>query len=339
MKLLSYILQRLAATVAMALAATLVIFLIAHTVPADPILAQLGDRAAANPELVERYRERWGLDKPLWVQYGVFLKGLAQGDLGISIVSRRPVLKDIADYLPATFELSCVAALIVLIIGVPLGVLAAMRRDTWVDHTARIISLIGVSTPTFWLAFLSLAIFYGALGIAPGPGRLSPIDLPPPQVTGLYLVDSLLAGDFATFRSALGHLVLPALVLAATTVGLITRTTRAAMLDVLGQDYIRMARAKGLPQRQVIGRHAFRNALMPIVTLGGVTYAELLAGAVLTETIFSWPGLGRFTFDSAVALDFPAITGVTLIVAIVFLLINLLVDLSYIAIDPRVVAN
>ncbi len=322
----------------MAIAATLVVFLVAHTVPADPVLAQLGDRAAANPELVERYRARWGLDQPLWVQYGVFLEGLLHGDLGQSIVSRRPVLQDMADYAPATFELASVAAIIVLLVGVPLGVLAALRRDTWLDHAARILSLIGVSAPTFWLAFVALAVFYGALGIAPAPGRLGLIELPPPQVTGLYLVDSLLAGDLALFRSALAHLILPALVLAAATVGLITRTTRAAMLDVLGQDYVRMARAKGLPARQVILRHALRNALMPIVTLGGVTYAELLAGAVLTETIFSWPGLGRFTFDSAVALDFPALTGVTLVVAVVFLLINLLVDLSYAVIDPRVVA-
>ena len=333
-----YFLRRLAATVVMAVAATLVVFLIAHTVPADPVLAQLGDRAAANPELVARYRAHWGLDRPLWAQYGLFLGGLVRGDLGESIVSRRPVVEDIAEYAPATFELATAAALLIVLVGVPLGIAAAVRRDAWVDHLARLVSLIGVSAPTFWLAFIALAVFYGGLHIAPAPGRLGAADLPPPAVTGLYLVDSLLAGDLDTFRSALAHLVLPALVLAAGTVGLITRTTRASMLDVLGQDYVRMARAKGLPRSKVVVRHALRTALIPIVTLGGVTYAELLAGAVLTETIFSWPGLGRFTFDSAVALDFPALMGVTLVVAAVFLLVNLAVDLSYAVLDPRVVA-
>jgi peptide/nickel transport system permease protein len=323
----------------MMIAATLVVFLVAHTVPADPVLAQLGERAAANPELVARDRAKWGLDQPLWVQYGVFLYGLAKGDLGESIVSRRPVLQDLAEYLPATVELATAAALIVLVVGVPLGVAAAIKRDTWIDHFARVLSLIGVSAPTFWLAFLALTIFYGTLHIAPAPGRLGFADLAPPVITGMYLVDSLIVGDLATFRNALAHMILPALVLAAGTVGLITRTTRAGMLDVLGQEYIRVAFAKGLPSRHVIVRHALRNALIPVITLGGVSYAELLAGAVLTETIFSWPGLGRFTFDSAVALDFPALMGVSLVVAVIFLTVNLLVDLSYAFIDPRVVTN
>ncbi len=321
----------------MAVAATLVVFLLAHSVPADPVLAQLGDRAAANPQIVAKYRAHWGLDRPLWKQYGVFLSGLVRGDLGESIASRRPVLDDIAQYAPATFELATAAALIVFLVGVPFGVLAAVRRDSWIDHLARALSLVGVSAPTFWLAFIALAVFYGGLGIAPSPGRLGLADLPPPQVTGLYLVDSILAGDWATFHAAAAHLVLPALVLAASTLGLITRTTRASMLDVLGQDYVRVARAKGLKERRVIIHHAFRTALIPVVTLGGVAYAELLAGAVLTETIFSWPEIGRFTFDSAVALDFPALMGVTLFVAFVFLTVNLLVDLSYAVLDPKVI--
>jgi len=334
-----YGVRRLLATAIMAVATTLVVFLVAHAVPADPVLAQLGDRAAANPEMVAKYRAHWGLDKPLWVQYGVFLKGLVRGDLGESIVSRRPVLQDIEEYAPATFELATVSAVIILLVGIPLGIAAALQRDTWIDHLARALSLIGVSAPTFWLAFIALAVFYGGLHIAPAPGRLGAADLPPPAVTGLYLLDSLLAGDVETFRSAAAHIVLPALVLAASTVGLITRTTRASILDVLGQDYVRMARAKGLPKQRVILRHVLRTSLIPVVTLGGVTYAELLAGAVLTETIFSWPGLGRFTFDSAVALDFPALMGVSLVVALVFLLINLVVDLSYPFIDPRVIRD
>jgi peptide/nickel transport system permease protein len=196
--------------------------------------------------------------------------------------------------------------------------------------------LIGVSAPTFWLAFIMLAVFYGWLDWAPGPGQISASTFPPPEVTGVMLIDSALAGDWDTFQDALAHLVLPSIVLAASTVGLITRTTRAAMLESLSQDYIRVARAKGLTRRAITMGHALPNALLPVVTLGGLAYAQLLTGTVLTETIFSWPGLGRYTFRSAVTLDFPAIMGVTTVVAAIYVVINLLVDLSYALLDPRV---
>jgi peptide/nickel transport system permease protein len=321
----------------MAIAATLIIFMIAHFVPADPIQAQLGDLASSNPRLVAAFRGRWGLDKPLWQQYGIFLEGLVQGDFGISIATRRPVAEDMRQYGPATIELATFAILITVVVGIPLGVLAAIKRDSWIDHAARVFSLIGVSTPTFWLAFIVLAIFYGGLQIAPSPGRLDIGARPPPQATGLYTVDSLLARDFDTFKSALSHLILPASVLAASTLGLITRTTRASMLETLEQDYIRIARAKGLAERAIIIGHAIPNAMIPVVTLGGLAYAELLAGAVMTETIFSWPGLGRYSFQSTLALDFPAILGITFTVAVIYLGVNLLVDLSYALLDPRVV--
>lgn len=333
---LRYLCTRVAVSVVMAVAATLVVFLIAHTVPADPILALLGDKASANVELVGRFRARWGLDRPLWEQYWIFLTRLLQGDLGESIASRRPVLEDIKQYMPATIELATLAAVLTMLVGVPLGVVSAVKRDSWLDHAARIGCLVGVSAPTFWLGFLVLALFYGGLQIAPSPGRLDAGAVPPPHATGLFLVDSLLARDFATFRSALAHMILPAVVLAASTVGLITRSTRASMLDTLGQDYVRVARAKGLTEGAVVSRHAVPNALIPIVTLSGLAYAELLAGTVLTETIFSWPGLGRYTYQSAIALDFPAILGVTLLVALIYLVMNFAVDLSYLLIDPRV---
>jgi peptide/nickel transport system permease protein len=333
--LLRYLLARVVGMIVMIVLATLVVFLIATQVPADPILAQLGDMQAADEELVAAYRAKWGLDLPIWQQYWIFLQGLVQGDFGVSISSQRPVLSDIAQYAPATIELSTVAFLLAIIIGIPLGVLAAVRRDSWIDHLARLLSLIGVSAPTFWLAFIFLALFYGGLQVAPGPGRLDVIYLPPPTVTGLYLVDSALAGQWDVFRNAAAHLVLPGIVLAATTLGLITRTTRAAMLEALHQDYVRVARAKGLKERTIVIRHALRNALIPVVTLGGLAYAVLLSGTVLTETIFSWPGLGRYTFRSAVTLDFPAIMGITFIVAVVYLVINLIVDLSYALLDPR----
>jgi peptide/nickel transport system permease protein len=220
---------------------------------------------------------------------------------------------------------------------VPLGIVAAVKRDTWVDHVARLVSLVGVSSPTFWLAFIMLAIFYGELQIAPGPGRLDAIAFPPPKVTGLFLLDSLFAGDWESFKDAAAHLILPSIVLAAATLGLITRTTRASMLESMQQDYVRVARAKGMKERHIVMGHVLPNALIPVVTLGGLAYANLLTGAVMTETIFSWPGLGRYTFRSAAALDFPAIMGITLIVAITYLIINLLIDISYALLDPRVV--
>jgi peptide/nickel transport system permease protein len=211
-----------------------------------------------------------------------------------------------------------------------------VRRDSWIDHSARFISLIGVSSPTFWLAFIMLAVFYGGLQIAPGPGRLDYVAMPPPTVTGLLQIDTVIAGDWNAFRDALGHLILPSIVLAATTLGLVTRTTRASMLESMQQDYVRMARAKGLKERAVVMSHVLPNALIPVVTLGGLAYANLLTGAVMTETVFSWPGLGLYTFRSAAALDFPAIMGITIIVAVTYLVINLFTDISYALLDPRV---
>ena len=335
--MLRYAASRLVQAAAMVLLATLAIFLIANSVPGDPVLLQLGDLGASNPSMVAAFRHKWGLDLPLWHRYWIFLTGLLHGDLGSSIASRRPVLDDIADYAPATIELGTIAFALALAVGLPLGVLAAVRRDSWIDHLARMLSLVGVSAPTFWLAFIMLAVFYGALDLAPGPGRLDPIALPPQRVTGFLLIDTALAGDWDTFHDAAAHLVLPAIVLASGTLGLVTRTTRAAMLEALSRDYVRVARAKGLRARMVVLGHALPNALLPVVTLGGLAYANLLSGAVLTETVFSWPGLGRYTFQSAVSLDFPAIMGMTTIVAVVFVLVNFLVDMSYALLDPRVV--
>ena len=334
--MLRFIASRAGTVVLMAVLSTLVIFLIANTVPGDPVLAQLGDVVASDPAFVAAWRQKYGLDLPLWERYFVFLKGLLHGDLGVSIVSRRPVLDDIRDFAPATLELATISFVLSLLVGIPLGIMAAVRRDSWVDHAARAISLLGVASPTFWLAFIMLAIFYGQLDWAPGPGRMDPISLPPPDGTGFLLWDTARAGDWDAFRDVAAHLVLPSIVLAAATLGLVTRTTRASMLENLRQDYVRMARAKGLRERALVIGHVLPNALIPIVTLGGLAYANLLTGAVMTETVFSWPGLGRYTFSSAATLDFPAIMGITLIVAIVYLVLNLLIDVSYALLDPRV---
>jgi peptide/nickel transport system permease protein len=336
---LGYLVRRITVAFGLSIAATLFVFLIAHTVPTDPVLAMLGDKAASDPQIVSMFRARWGLDRPLWQQYVLFLQGAARGDLGESIATRRPVVRDIAQYAPATIELATSAALMAATIGLLLGILAAVARDSWIDHLARALSLIGTAAPTFWLAFIALAFFYGGLQVAPSPGRISLVDLPPPTVTGLYTIDSLLAGNPHLFVESVEHLIMPAAVLAASTLGLITRTMRASMLESLGQEYVSVARAKGLGEILVIGKHATRNALIPVVTLGGLAYAELLTGTVLTETVFAWPGLGRYTYQSATALDFPAILGITLIVAVTYLAINLAVDISYAFLDPRIVTQ
>ena len=337
--MIAYVASRLVTACVMVVLASLVVFLIANTVPGDPVLAQLGDLAAANPATVAAFRHRWGLDLPLWQRYWVFLQGFVHGDFGESIASHRPVMDDIRAYAPATVELASVAFLLSLLVGLPLGILAAVRRDSWIDNAARLISLVGVSAPTFWLAFVMMAVFYGALDWAPGPGRLDVSAFPPAVITGLLLLDTAWAGDWNTFRDAAAHLVLPSIVLASSTLGLITRTTRAAMLEALSQDYVRVARAKGLLARVVVTGHALPNAMLPVVTLGGLAYANLLAGAVMTETVFSWPGLGRYTFRSAVAIDFPAILAITVIVATLFVAVNFLVDMSYALLDPRTVKS
>jgi peptide/nickel transport system permease protein len=245
-------------------------------------------------------------------------------------------MTDVAQFLPATVELSTVAILFALVVGLPLGTFAALHRDGPVDHVARLVSLVGVSIPIFWLATVSLVIFYAALQLAVGPGRLGPQLQAPPPTTGFLTVDSLLAGDLATFRSAVDHLMLPGIVLGSSVMGLITRVTRSSLLEVLGQDYVRTARAKGLVEHLVIGRHALRNALIPTVTVLGLAYGSLLSGAVMTETIFAWPGLGRYAYQSAVSNDFPAIMGVTFVIALIYIIVNLLVDLTYALLDPQI---
>jgi peptide/nickel transport system permease protein len=319
-----------------ALGVTLISFVISHAVPADPIVSNLGQQASQRPEIVAAFKQRWGLDRPLYEQYFAFMGNLVRGDLGTSINTRRPIMADVSQFLPATVELSTVAIVFALVVGLPLGTLAALHRDGPIDHLARLVSLVGVSIPIFWLATVSLVIFYAALQIAVGPGRLGPQVQPPPSTTGFLTVDSLLAGDFATFHSAVDHLMLPGIVLGSSVMGLITRVTRSSLLEVLGQDYVRTARAKGLVERLVIGRHALRNALIPTVTVLGLAYGSLLSGAVMTETIFAWPGLGRYAYQSAVSNDFPAIMGVTFVIALIYIIVNLLVDMTYALLDPQI---
>lgn len=314
---------------------TLAAFIISRAVPSDPVNAALGPNAVSDEELVAAFRAKWGLDKPPHVQYLTYVKNLLQGDMGQSIATHRPVVEDLKRYLPATIELATASIILAIMVGVPFGVISAVRRNTWLDQLSRVLSLIGVSAPVFWLALLGLYVFYGQLRWLPGPGRLDIGVEPPPRVTGLYTADALMAGDFSIFWNALGHLVLPGVVLAAFSMGLITRMTRSAMLESLGQDYVRTARSKGLHERQVIFIHTFRNALIPVVTILGLSYGNLLTGTVFIETIFSWPGIGQYAFQSAISLDFPAIMGVTMLIALVFIVANLIVDITYVFLDPR----
>ncbi len=315
---------------------TVIIFIVSHSLSTDPVLAVIGEQAAEHPAIVQAYREKWGLDKPLPVQYATYIENLAHGDMGVSINSHRPVTTDLRQYLPATVELASVAVVLSIVISIPLGTLAATRRGGAADVLIRAVTLLGASMPIFWLALVALDVFYLRLGIAPGLGRLDITDTPPPTVTGLYTVDSLLAGQFDTFLDALKHLVLPALVLASWSAGLLTRITRTSMLSILHQDFLRTVRSKGASEAYTIWRHAFGNALIPVVTVVGLAYGDLLSGAVMTETIFGWPGLGRYAYEAATHADFPAILGVALVVAITYLLVNLLVDVVYALLDPRV---
>lgn len=331
-----YLIRRLLLAIPTLLGITVITFLVSHILPSDLALANLGDRATQSPSLVEAFRHRWGLDRSPPVQYAIYLGRLLHGDMGTSIATNQPVLTELALSLPATVELATVSMIAALGIGLTLGIAAAVTRGSLLDVAARALSTVGVAIPTFWFAILLVATVYFRLGWAPPPGRLSSGVSPPVSVTGMYLVDSLLQGRLDVFGDALGHIVLPSIVLATIGVGYITRITRASMLAALTQDYIRTARAKGLPQWIVVVRHALRNALIPVITIGGTLYAQLMSGTVMTETIFSWPGLGRYAFSSASSLDFPAVMGVALAVGVFYVLINICVDTLYVLVNPRV---
>jgi peptide/nickel transport system permease protein len=330
----SYLLKRLAYVLLVGLGITFVTFFVSQVIPIDPAVAALGENA--REEQIREFRERYGLDRPLLVQYGLYLKRLFQLDLGRSLRTGRPVAEDLREFFPATLELALSAFLVAVFLGLPAGVWAALRQNRPPDLLVRLFALLLGSTPVFFLAILLLDLLHRRLGLLPGPGRLDPFLLPPPRVTGMVSLDALLAGEWAAFRDALAHLVLPAFVLGSASAALLARMVRAAMLEVLSQDYVRTAWAKGLSEGQVVFRHALKNAALPVLTLLGGLLGGLLSGAVLTETIFSWPGLGRYVTQSATSLDFPAVMGVTLLVGVVYSLLNLLVDLLYALLDPRI---
>ncbi|WP_298980576.1 ABC transporter permease [Caldilinea sp.] len=332
-----FILRRLGGLVFVLFGVSIMTFFLAQIVPADPVTAALGTNA--REAQIEAYRRQLGLDQPVVVQYVRYMGRLLQGDLGASIRTRRPVADDLRDFLPATVELTLAAMLVTILVGIPLGVIAALRRNTWIDAAARILALIGGAMPIFYVGLLLLGVFYRQLRWLPGPGRLDSTLQPPTTLTGLYTVDALLTGNWPVFTDALAHLVLPAITLGLYSTAVLLRMTRSSMLEMLGQDFVRTARAKGLSQRLVIGRHVFKNALPPILTILGVIFGSLLSGAVLTETIFNWPGIGRYATTSVTTLDYPAVMGVALVAAVIYPLVNTLVDIGYSVIDPRVRTN
>jgi peptide/nickel transport system permease protein len=333
---LLFLLRRAAALLLLAVGITLVVFVLTQLVPSNAVATNLGEQAAADPAAVAAFEAHYGLDKPLPVRYWLYLKHLAQGDLGQSSLTHGAVTDDLGEFIPATAELALYSIVIAAVFGIAFGVIAAMRRNRPTDHVLRVVSLGGISMPTFWIALVALYLGFFKLGWFPGAERLDPGVEPPPHKTWLYTIDALLSGQWGLFAQALHHLVLPALVLAAFNVSLLTRYTRSAVLEVVGNDYVRAARAKGLPERVVVTRYILRAALPSVVTVLGLVFANVLTGAVLVEKIFSWPGIGQYAYQAAVNLDVPAIAGVSLFVAIVYITVNFIVDVLYGVIDPRI---
>ena len=332
--MMAFLLRRLGLLIPTFLGVTLIAFALIHLIPGDPIMLMAGERgisAERHAQLLAAY----GFDQPLWQQYLVYIGQVLRGNLGTSIISRQPVLHEFLTLFPATIELSLCAMLFAVVIGIPAGILAAVRRSTFFDHAVMGVSLTGYSMPIFWWALLLILLFSVNLGWTPVSGRIS-VMLWVEPVTGFMLLDTLLAGDSEAFVSALRHLILPAVVLGTIPLAVIARMTRSAMLEVIREDYIRVARAKGLSPLRVIYVHALRNALMPVVTVIGLQVGTLLAGAILTETIFAWPGIGKWLIDSIQRRDYPAVQGGILLVASVVMLVNLIVDVLYGLINPRI---
>jgi len=309
------------------------VFFMVRAIPGDPAQIMLGQQATQ--EQVQQIRENMGLDKPIFVQYGLFLKDALRGDLGDSIVTGRPVTTELMTRLPATFELVAFAMLIAILVGVPVGVISAVRQYSLLDKSTSVLALTGISMPIFWLAMILVVIFGVNLELLPFPGRLDPTT-GITAITGLVLVDSLLTLNFAGFWDGLLHLIMPALALATIPMAVIMRMTRSSMLEVMNEDYVRTARAKGVVPWRVVFKHALRNAMLPTITVIGLQVGLLMVGAIITETIFSWPGIGLYTYTSISSRDYASIQGVVLYAALLFVLINLIVDILYAILDPRV---
>ncbi|MGQ3671887.1 ABC transporter permease [Xanthobacter sp. TB0136] len=328
------ILGRIAQAVPVIIGVVVISFILTRALPGDPAVQFAG--LAATPESIEQVRVKLGLDKPLPEQFLIYVGQLAQGDLGQSVATGRPVAEDLASRLPASLELTLVALALSCLIAIPLGVLAATRPGSWVDQLCRLLVTAGVSLPTFFTGLVLVYVFYYLLGWAPSPlGRLDFVYIEPERVTGFFLIDAALAGDGETWTGALKQLILPAVTLMLFTLAPIARMTRAAMLSALSADYVRTAKAAGLGTRQVLFTYAFRNALLPVVTTLGMVFSFVLGANVLVEKVFAWPGIGSYAVEALVASDYAAVQGFVLTMALLFVALNLIIDLAYSAIDPR----
>jgi len=332
--MIGFLLRKLLVIVPTFIGITIVAFGFVRILPGDPIMLMAGERGLT-PERHAQLMAQFGFDRPLWVQYFDFLGNIFHGDIGLSLVTKKPVLQEFATLFPATIELAVCAILIAALIGIPLGVLAAAKRGSWFDQISMSIALTGYSMPIFWWGLLLIIVFSGTLGWTPVAGRIG-LMYYFPDATGFMLIDSLRSGQKGAFVSALRHLILPSIVLATIPMAVLARQTRSAMLEVLGEDYVRTARAKGLAPKRIVGMHAFRNALIPIVTTLGLQIGGLLTGAILTETIFSWPGIGKWMVDSISRRDYPVVQGGLLMIALVVMSVNLIVDMLYALINPRI---
>lgn len=315
-----------------------VTFVISRVVPIDPAQALLGDRATQAQ--IEEAREQFGLNKPMWEQFGIYTRDALRGNFGNSIRTNKPVLEEVRRYFPATLELATLATIIGVAIGIPAGVLAATRPGSLSDQLVRLVGLMGYSMPVFWLGLVGLLVFYGKLGWVGGPGRLDAaydmmLEFELTQYTGMILVDTALNGRWDMFANALSHIILPASLLGYISMAYISRMTRSFMMNELGQEYITTARVKGMPERRVIWVHAMKNVLVPLITVVALSYAYLLEGSVLTETIFAWPGLGSYITQALLVADMPAVLGGTIVVGVAFIGLNLLSDVLYRLVDPR----
>ena len=332
--MLRFFLARLATFVPTFIGVALISFAFIRLLPGDPIIVMAGERGLTD-ERYEALRAEYGFDQPLWVQFWNYLTGILQGDLGNSFVTNRPVWDEFFSLFPATLELSLCAIIIATALGVPAGVIAAVNRGKFFDRALMSTALVGYSMPIFWWALLLIIVFSGNLGWTPVSGRIGLMYFFD-DVTGFMLIDSLLSGQEGAFASAVSHLILPSIVLATIPLAVIARQTRSAMLEVLSEDYIRTARAKGLSPGRVNGLHALRNAMIPVITVIGLSVGTLLAGAILTETIFSWPGIGKWMVDSIFRRDYPVVQGGLLLIAVIVMLVNLMVDVAYGLINPKI---
>lgn len=327
------IIKRLLLMILVIFGVTLIVFLLSHVIPGDPARMMAGQRASQ--KTLSNIREQLGLNKPIIVQYLLYMKNLLSGNLGTSIRTQQPVISDLNTYFPATLELVLYSFIIALLVGIPLGVITSLKQNTIVDYLGRIFCTGGVSIPAFWSGIILILIFYAKLNLLPSSGRLSVGLTFNTKITGLITIDSLLTGNWTVFVDSIKHLILPSIVLSYAQLATITRQVRSSMIEVLNEEYIKTARANGIKGKLLIVSYALRNALVPTITVVGVSLGGLLGGAVVTETVFNWPGMGKYVVDSIAFLDFPAIMGFTIVIVIGYVLINLIVDILYMILNPQ----